>query len=361
MFVPAGCILCELYTGELLFPTHSNHEHLAMVERVAGDAHPVLTHTCNRSGSGSGHNVEHEERVADIHSTTIVPPFSETFLSQFPAHHIHKYFVDCVTTTSTPPVPAVAAAAAAGVGSEAATANVLRTNASPVMKKKISLEHLSATSRDRVEDLILPSDMFGFPSTPIVTTTVPFTGGVTGVRLADVSAAQRTHGAMDQEKEDQEKQKELESTALAHYLNIFNLLSDATVACAEGGMEDGGGAGVAVIDALFQDLRACSCGCQRSGRERSLTGSPGKNDFFTEMYGYTPPTSREGAAAATAPSKMVPEPQPACGAFRQHMHALVAAMLVPDPTCRISATCALRTCSLFQNGGGNDVTTMEVP
>ena len=31
-----GCILVELFTGELLFPTHDNYEHLAMMERVLG-------------------------------------------------------------------------------------------------------------------------------------------------------------------------------------------------------------------------------------------------------------------------------------------------------------------------------------
>ncbi len=26
----------ELYSGELLFPTHENYEHLAMIEKVSG-------------------------------------------------------------------------------------------------------------------------------------------------------------------------------------------------------------------------------------------------------------------------------------------------------------------------------------
>ena len=30
----AGCVIAELFTGELLFPTHENMEHLAMIERV---------------------------------------------------------------------------------------------------------------------------------------------------------------------------------------------------------------------------------------------------------------------------------------------------------------------------------------
>jgi dual-specificity kinase/CDC-like kinase len=32
----AGCILAELYTGELLFSTHDNLEHLALMEKIIG-------------------------------------------------------------------------------------------------------------------------------------------------------------------------------------------------------------------------------------------------------------------------------------------------------------------------------------
>jgi len=35
-----ACVFAEMYTGELLFPTHANAEHLAMIERVSED---VLT------------------------------------------------------------------------------------------------------------------------------------------------------------------------------------------------------------------------------------------------------------------------------------------------------------------------------
>ena len=31
-----ACVLSELYTGDLLFPTHDNYEHLAMIERMCG-------------------------------------------------------------------------------------------------------------------------------------------------------------------------------------------------------------------------------------------------------------------------------------------------------------------------------------
>ena len=39
-----GCILAELYTGELLFPTHNDGEHLAMMEKITGKKLPVHMH-----------------------------------------------------------------------------------------------------------------------------------------------------------------------------------------------------------------------------------------------------------------------------------------------------------------------------
>lgn len=33
-----GCVVAEMYTGELLFPTHANAEHLAMIERVSEES-----------------------------------------------------------------------------------------------------------------------------------------------------------------------------------------------------------------------------------------------------------------------------------------------------------------------------------
>jgi len=32
-----GCVIAEMYTGELLFPTHDNGEHLALIERITGE------------------------------------------------------------------------------------------------------------------------------------------------------------------------------------------------------------------------------------------------------------------------------------------------------------------------------------
>ena len=31
-----GCIICELFTGDLLFPTHEDTEHLGMIEKNSG-------------------------------------------------------------------------------------------------------------------------------------------------------------------------------------------------------------------------------------------------------------------------------------------------------------------------------------
>jgi len=31
-----ACIFAELYTGELLFPTHDNEEHLCLIEKICG-------------------------------------------------------------------------------------------------------------------------------------------------------------------------------------------------------------------------------------------------------------------------------------------------------------------------------------
>lgn len=35
-FIGIGCILAELYQGELLFATHDNIEHLALIQQVVG-------------------------------------------------------------------------------------------------------------------------------------------------------------------------------------------------------------------------------------------------------------------------------------------------------------------------------------
>merc|ERR1719482_2451286 len=43
----AGCLAAELYTGRMLFPTHDNLEHLAMMEASVG---PMPRWMCERAG-----------------------------------------------------------------------------------------------------------------------------------------------------------------------------------------------------------------------------------------------------------------------------------------------------------------------
>lgn len=44
-----GCILVECYSGELLFPTHHNYEHLAMMEKLCGKLPKYMTSRTGRS------------------------------------------------------------------------------------------------------------------------------------------------------------------------------------------------------------------------------------------------------------------------------------------------------------------------
>ena len=44
-----GCILVELHTGQTLFQTHHNREHLAMIERVLGPFPPALLRRASRT------------------------------------------------------------------------------------------------------------------------------------------------------------------------------------------------------------------------------------------------------------------------------------------------------------------------
>lgn len=64
-----GCIAAELYTGELLFPTHSNTEHLALMERCIGRFPDSMVERCRArrkyftsSGSVRIENLNHEEK-----------------------------------------------------------------------------------------------------------------------------------------------------------------------------------------------------------------------------------------------------------------------------------------------------------
>jgi dual-specificity kinase len=52
-----GCILVEFFTGDALFQTHDNLEHLAMMESVCGGrVDPKLVKQVNQSGRGSSGN-----------------------------------------------------------------------------------------------------------------------------------------------------------------------------------------------------------------------------------------------------------------------------------------------------------------
>ncbi|KAH9323496.1 hypothetical protein KI387_018135, partial [Taxus chinensis] len=55
-----GCILVELCTGETLFQTHENLEHLAMMERILG---PLPRHMIKRADSRSAKYFRHRTRV----------------------------------------------------------------------------------------------------------------------------------------------------------------------------------------------------------------------------------------------------------------------------------------------------------
>lgn len=56
-----GCILVELFSGELLFDTHENIEHLAMMERVLGPIPPRLV----RDSTGEAEKYFRDERKLD--------------------------------------------------------------------------------------------------------------------------------------------------------------------------------------------------------------------------------------------------------------------------------------------------------
>lgn len=73
-----GCILAELYQGELLFPTHNNIEHLALMEHVIGPFPFSIIQTAKNSSelareafdSSSGRHVM--ERILTAESTSFV-------------------------------------------------------------------------------------------------------------------------------------------------------------------------------------------------------------------------------------------------------------------------------------------------
>ena len=134
-----GCILVELYTGQTLFQTHNNREHLAMIERVLGPFPASMLHRASRTAlaryfdahgrvvfpePGSGVTTAYVDAMRPLRS--IIPPdrHPELFdlvnrmLAYEPSERItaaeaaaHPF---CHPTASpVPPAPAAAAAAAA--------------------------------------------------------------------------------------------------------------------------------------------------------------------------------------------------------------------------------------------------------
>lgn len=47
----AGCIMSELYQGELLFATHDNLEHLALIEKIIGPFPQRMLEEANQQNS----------------------------------------------------------------------------------------------------------------------------------------------------------------------------------------------------------------------------------------------------------------------------------------------------------------------
>lgn len=72
-----GCILAELYQGELLFPTHSNLEHLALMERTIGpfprrmlkNANELANKAFDASGRHRMERVLSAENVTFVHKS----------------------------------------------------------------------------------------------------------------------------------------------------------------------------------------------------------------------------------------------------------------------------------------------------
>lgn len=55
-----GCILIEMYTGDLLFNTHSHLEHLAMMEQIVGK---FPTEMLKRASKSDGRRYLHPDRL----------------------------------------------------------------------------------------------------------------------------------------------------------------------------------------------------------------------------------------------------------------------------------------------------------
>jgi len=136
----AGCILCECYTGELLFPTHHDTEHLAMVERLVWDftqttGSNISTGSSSSSSSSSSGNVFPVEKMSES--------------------MIERYLIGGVSATS----------AAVEYG--------------------VRVEKLSSAHRDNVADMLVLSEILIPQSERHVTVT---TGSCTAVATGSCSA-----------------------------------------------------------------------------------------------------------------------------------------------------------------------------
>jgi dual-specificity kinase/CDC-like kinase len=63
----AGCIIAELYMGELLFATHDNAEHLALMERTIGPFPRHMLDRCHNSSNNNNNNDSLAQQVFDSH------------------------------------------------------------------------------------------------------------------------------------------------------------------------------------------------------------------------------------------------------------------------------------------------------
>jgi serine/threonine protein kinase len=88
-----GCILAELYQGELLFPTHSNLEHLALMERVIGAFPRRMLKDANQVGDeGFDASGRHRmERVLSAENLSFVR--KATTLEELVRHPEDRWFL----------------------------------------------------------------------------------------------------------------------------------------------------------------------------------------------------------------------------------------------------------------------------
>lgn len=76
-----GCILVEFYTGDALFQTHDNLEHLSMMEAVCGaKIEPKLVRQLQSTGRGSSKNSA--ARYGSLHLQCFMPADPSQLLHQ---------------------------------------------------------------------------------------------------------------------------------------------------------------------------------------------------------------------------------------------------------------------------------------